>query len=114
VIDLKRFRRDHELDQSDVAEAIGINQASISKYETGRDRSKSLEKRILKAFPKAKKYIVPDDSTDDPVIKMQAEEIIYLRQMNKELLLMVKESKESYELMKDLNSQLQKIVKSKK
>lgn len=58
MIDLKEFRKQHGLKQEDVSKLSGIDRARISKYESRKDISPTVEIAILQAYPSAKEFII--------------------------------------------------------
>lgn len=75
MLDLKQLRLDKNLRQDDLADLIGMSRVSISKYESGKDRSKHLEKKILEILPYAKEYII-DDLESAEVLKSKLDEAL--------------------------------------
>ncbi len=104
MIDLKRFRKENKLDQLQLAEIIGVAQSRISKYETGKELSKSVEERILDKFPEAKAYIIGDRLDENKLLIAQKdEEIKYLKELTMSLL---EQQKELTALIENMNNKM--------
>ena len=61
MINLKKFRKAHGLSQVEIAETTGIDRPRISKYETGKEISLTVENRILECYPSASEYTIDNE-----------------------------------------------------
>lgn len=60
MIDLKKFRKAHGLSQGEIAEKTGIDRPRISKYETGKEISLTVERKILECYPSASEFTIDE------------------------------------------------------
>jgi len=113
VIDLKQFRKSIKKSQGDIAIAIGVGASRISRYESGKELSNSITERILEKYPDAKNYIVDKLPEEGGVLAFEDyksekdEEIKYLREMNMELIRLLKDQNKMTEAMKELRDKVE-------
>ncbi len=69
---LRRFRKDHDLKQQDVADALGIKAQSYRVYEVNVKPSAEIIKRIADAFDVSADYLL--GRIDTPKFKSQSQE----------------------------------------
>lgn len=78
MFDIQSFRKDRKLTQLDVALKTGLDQAVISKYESGKARTNHVSDILFSHYPELKNYKFDEKEKFDPIqeLILQQKELI--------------------------------------
>lgn len=110
MIDLKAFRLKYNLSQTEIAEKARIDKSRLSKYENGKETPRSIENRILAAYPEAKNFIKPEmEDQISQALKPVQDEVQFWKDKYEDVFAMLKETRRQKEELDKLLSALKAI-----